>query len=48
MIASSFLPAILGRISFWTRQLVQWYNHQNKHSGLKLVTPAQRHDGQAP
>lgn len=32
----------------WTRQFVQWYNHQHKHSGLKFVTPAQRHDGQAP
>jgi len=25
--------------------IVQWYNHQHKHSGLKFVTPAQRHDG---
>ena len=31
----------------WTRQFVQWYNHQHKHSGLKFVTPAQRHDGKA-
>lgn len=31
----------------WTRQFVQWYNYQHKHSGLKFVTPAQRHDGQA-
>ena len=29
----------------WTQQFVQWYNHQHKHSGLKFVTPAQRHDG---
>lgn len=29
----------------WTLEFVQWYNHQNKHSGLKFVTPAQRHDG---
>ena len=26
---------------------MQWYNHQHKHSGLKFVTPAQRHAGQA-
>jgi putative transposase len=26
---------------------VQWYNHQHKHSGLKFVTPAQRHGGLA-
>lgn len=29
----------------WTLTFVQWYNHQHKHSGLKFVTPAQRHDG---
>lgn len=27
----------------WTLKFVQWYNHQHKHSGLKFVTPAQRH-----
>ena len=26
-------------------KFVQWYNHQHKHSALKFVTPAQRHDG---
>ena len=31
----------------WVQQFVQWYNHQHKHSGLKFVTPAQRHAGQA-
>ncbi len=31
----------------WTQQFVQWYNHQHKHSGLKFVTPAQRHEGLA-
>jgi transposase InsO family protein len=31
----------------WTQQFVQWYNHQHKHSGLKFVTPAQRHAGDA-
>ncbi len=29
----------------WTLAFVNWYNHQHKHSGLKFVTPAQRHDG---
>jgi len=29
----------------WTLEFVQWYNHQHKHSGLKFVTPEQRHDG---
>ncbi|GAC1605457.1 MAG: hypothetical protein NVS3B3_03380 [Aquirhabdus sp.] len=31
----------------WTLQFVQWYNHRHKHSGLKFVTPAQRHSGLA-
>lgn len=26
---------------------MRWYNHQHKHSGLKFVTPAQRHCGLA-
>jgi putative transposase len=32
----------------WTQQFVRWYNHEHKHSGLKFVTPAQRHNGVAP
>jgi putative transposase len=31
----------------WTQKFVRWYNHEHKHSGLKFVTPAQRHAGQA-
>jgi putative transposase len=31
----------------WTHRFVRWYNHQHKHSGLKFVTPAQRHSGVA-
>jgi transposase InsO family protein len=31
----------------WTQQFVHWYNQEHKHSGLKFVTPAQRHAGQA-
>jgi len=26
---------------------VDWYNHRYRHSGIKFVTPQQRHDGQA-
>src|SRR5471030_2911011 len=29
----------------WTQKFVRWYNQEHKHSGLKFVTPAQRHDG---
>jgi putative transposase len=26
---------------------VHWYNHQHRHSGIKFVTPHQRHSGTA-
>jgi len=28
-------------------KFVRWYNHEHKHSGLKFVTPTQRHSGQS-
>jgi transposase InsO family protein len=31
----------------WTMSFVDWYNHQHRHSGIRFVTPAQRHSGQA-
>jgi putative transposase len=30
----------------WTARFVQWYNHEHRHSGIRYVTPAQRHAGQ--
>lgn len=29
----------------WVLQFVHWYNHQHKHSGLKFVSPIDRHKG---
>jgi transposase InsO family protein len=29
----------------WVAKFCKWYNHSHRHSGLKFVTPAQRHDG---
>lgn len=29
----------------WVKGFVQWYNHEHCHSGIKFVTPAQRHNG---
>jgi transposase InsO family protein len=29
----------------WVMQFVRWYNHSHRHSGLKYVAPAQRHEG---
>jgi hypothetical protein len=28
-------------------RFVQWYNNVHKHSGLKFVTPSERHGGKA-
>jgi transposase InsO family protein len=29
----------------WVKEFVHWYNHVHRHSALKFVTPAQRHEG---
>lgn len=31
----------------WVQRFVHWYNEEHCHSGLKYVTPGQRHRGQA-
>jgi hypothetical protein len=30
----------------WVASFVDWYNHRHRHSGIKFVTPQQRHCGQ--
>jgi transposase InsO family protein len=30
----------------WAARFVHWYNHEHRHSGIRYVTPAQRHGGQ--
>lgn len=30
----------------WVKGFVQWYNHEHCHSGIKFVTPTQRHTGE--
>lgn len=29
----------------WAADFVRWYNHEHRHSGIRYVTPAQRHAG---
>jgi transposase InsO family protein len=29
----------------WATDFVRWYNHEHRHSGIRYVSPAQRHDG---
>jgi len=31
----------------WVQRFVTWYNGEHRHSGLRYVTPAQRHRGEA-
>jgi len=31
----------------WVVAFVDWYNHRHRHSGIKFVTPDQRHNGSA-
>lgn len=30
----------------WAAGFVQWYNHEHRHSGIRYVSPAQRHAGE--
>lgn len=30
----------------WVESFAQWYNHKHRHSGIKFVTPTQRHAGE--
>ena len=39
--------ASLEEAQAWVQKFVRWYNQDHKHSGLKFVTPAQRHNGLA-
>ena len=32
----------------WAMQFVDWYNTERRHSGIRFVTPAQRHQGACP
>jgi putative transposase len=31
----------------WVQEFVDWYNLEHRHSGIKFVTPVQRHTGEA-
>jgi transposase InsO family protein len=35
----------LGEAQAWVDDFVRWYNEDHQHSGIRFVTPAQRHDG---
>ena len=30
----------------WASHFVHWYNHDHRHSGIRYVSPAQRHAGE--
>jgi putative transposase len=29
----------------WASEFVAWYNHEHRHSGIRFVSPAERHAG---
>lgn len=37
--------ASLAEAQAWVAAFVQWYNHEHLHSGIRFVTPADRHSG---
>ena len=38
--------ADLQEARLWARSFVHWYNNDHKHSGIRYVSPAQRHAGE--
>jgi transposase InsO family protein len=38
--------ADLAAARHWVSGLVDWYNHEHRHSAIRFVTPAQRHAGE--
>lgn len=44
--AQGFASLLEARL--WMQQFVHGYNHEHRHSGIRFVTPAQRHQGQDP
>lgn len=37
--------ADLAQARAWAAHFVRWYNHEHRHSGIRYVSPAQRHAG---
>src|SRR5207245_161770 len=35
----------LDEARLWAARFVHWYNHEHRHSGIRYVSPAQRHAG---
>jgi putative transposase len=38
--------ADLDQARAWAAEFVRWYNHHHRHSGIRYVSPAQRHAGE--
>ena len=36
----------LAQAQQWAASFVRWYNFEHRHSGIRYVTPAQRHTGE--
>ena len=47
-VAVAFRSAGADEARSWVWRFVEWYNTEHRHSGLKFVTPQQRHRREAP
>jgi putative transposase len=43
--AKGFVDLDAARTWSWSAEFVRWYNDEHRHSGIRYVTPAQRHCG---
>jgi hypothetical protein len=46
LIAAVFAPLLSDAAGTWAAAFVRWYNHDHRHSGIRYVSPAQRHVGE--
>jgi putative transposase len=46
--AREYPAGVFGRVEDarrWVEAFVSWYNNEHRHSGIRFVTPASRHEG---
>ncbi|WP_440862608.1 hypothetical protein [Symbiopectobacterium purcellii] len=46
MLTSLRSASVLTKKRYWVETFVGWYNEEHRHSGIRYVTPGQRHRGE--